>query len=101
MYALRTQREQRTELLTIKDKEMVEMTKLRVNEAIARAQTAGIKVYKKEVAARLWEGRTESAQQVNMTNLCNGTTKQIRPEWVVIICEMSNCTPNYLFGYEE
>lgn len=49
---------------------MAEMTKLRVNEAIARAQTAGIKVYKKEVAARLWEGRTESAQQVNMTNLC-------------------------------
>ena len=35
---------------------MAEMTKLRVNEAIARAQTAGIKVYKKEVAARLWEG---------------------------------------------
>ena len=34
---------------------MAEMTKLRVNEAIARAQTAGIKVYKKEVAARLWE----------------------------------------------
>jgi hypothetical protein len=80
---------------------MAEMTKLRVNEAIARAQTAGIKVYKKEVAARLWEGRTESAQQVNMTNLCNGTTKQIRPKWVVIICEMCNCTPNYLFGYEE
>ena len=79
----------------------IKETKLRVNEAFARAQTAGIKVYKKEVAARLWEGRTESAQQVNMTNLCNGTTKQIRPEWVVIICEMCNCTPNYLFGYEE
>ena len=26
---------------------MAEMTKLRVNEAIARAQTAGIKVYKR------------------------------------------------------
>lgn len=28
---------------------MAEMTKLRVNEAIARAQTAGIKVYKKRL----------------------------------------------------
>ena len=77
------------------DKEIVEGN-------IVSVQMAGdFKVYKKEVAARFWEGRTESAQQVNMTNLCNGTTKQIRPEWVVIICEMCNCTPNYLFGYEE
>ena len=75
--------------------------RLRVNEAIARSEANGKKVLKKDIAARLFEGRTESAQQVNMTNLCNGTTKQIRPEWVVIICEMCNCTPNYLFGYEE
>lgn len=75
--------------------------RLRVNEAIAKAQTAGIKVYKKEVAARLWEGRTESAQQVNMTNLCNGTTKRIAPEWVVIICEMCGCSADYLFGLED
>ena len=34
--------------------------RLRVNEAIAKAQTAGMKVYKKEVAARLWEERTTS-----------------------------------------
>lgn len=75
--------------------------KLRVNEAIARAQTNGKKIFKKDVAAKLWDGRTDVAKQVNMTNLCNGTTKQIRPEWVGIICEMCDCTPNYLFGYED
>lgn len=79
---------------------MEKEVKLRVNEAIARAQTAGIKVNKKEVAARLWVGRTAVAQQCNMTNLCNGKTKQIRPEWILVICEMCNCTPNYLLGYE-
>lgn len=74
---------------------------LRLNEAIARAQTKGNKVFKKDVAAKLWESSSKAAQQVNMTNLCNGTTKQIRPEWVKIICQMCDCTPNYLFGYED
>lgn len=77
------------------------MARLRVNEAIARSQQKGNKVFKKDVAARLWEGSTESSQQVNMTNLCNGTTKKINPDWVDILCEMLDCTPNYLFGFDE
>ena len=79
----------------------MEIVRLRVNEAIARAQTKGKKIFKKDIAAELWKGRNPTAQQVNMTSLCNGSTKQIRPEWVVKICEMCDCTPNYLFGYEE
>ena len=54
--------------------------RLRVNEAIARSEANGKKVLKKDIAARLFEGASESAQQVNMTNLCNGTTKRIVPE---------------------
>lgn len=77
------------------------MQRLRVNEAIARAQTNGKKVFKKDVALRLWPDRTDVAQQVNMTHLCNGRTKRICPEWVIIICEMCDCTPNYLFGFKE
>nr|DAR43957.1 MAG TPA: hypothetical protein [Caudoviricetes sp.] len=75
--------------------------RLRVNEAIARSEMNGKKVLKKDIAARLFEGASESAQQVNMTNLCNGTTKRIVPEWVVILCEMLDCTADYLFGMEE
>lgn len=74
------------------------MLRLRVNEAIARAQTNGKKIFKKDVAARLWEGSNEQAQQVNMTNLVNGTTKRISPEWVVVLCQMLDCTADYLFG---
>ena len=98
MYALRTQRKQRTKLLTIKIKVMA--LRLRVNEAIARSEANGKKVLKKDIAAHLFEGASESAQQVNMTNLCNGTTKRIVPEWVVILCEMLDCTADYLFGME-
>lgn len=88
-----------TELLTIKIKVMA--LRLRVNEAIARSEANGKKVLKKDIAARLFEGASESAQQVNMTNLCNGTTKRIVPEWVVIICEMCGCSADYLFGMED
>ena len=75
--------------------------RLRVNEAIARSEANGKKVLKKDIAARLFEGASESAQQVNMTNLCNGATKRIVPEWVVIICEMCGCSADYLFGMED
>lgn len=75
--------------------------KLRVKEAIARSEANGKKVYKKDIAARLFDGVSESAQQVNMTNLLNGKTQRIKPEWVVIICEMCGCTANYLFGMED
>lgn len=84
-------------IITIKINNM----KLRVNEAIARSEANGKKVLKKNIAARLFEGASESAQQVNMTNLCNGTTKRIVPEWVVIICEMCGCSADYLFGMED
>lgn len=84
-------------IITIKINNM----KLRVNEAIARSEVNGKKVLKKDIAARLFEGASESAQQVNMTNLCNGTTKRIVPEWVVIICEMCGCSADYLFGMED
>lgn len=79
----------------------INVMKLRVNEAIARSEANGKKVLKKDIAARLFEGASESAQQVNMTNLCNGTTKRILPEWVLIICEMCGCSADYLFGLED
>lgn len=72
--------------------------RFRVNEAIARSEMMGKKVRKKEIAARLFDGVSESAQQVNMTNLCNGKTKRIAPEWVVILCEMLDCSADFLFG---
>ena len=74
---------------------------IRLNEAIAQTKANGKKVLKKDIAARLFEGASESAQQVNMTNLCNGTTKRIVTEWVVIICEMCGCSADYLFGMED
>lgn len=77
------------------------MLRLKVKEAIARSEMNGKKVLKKDIAARLWEGSSEQAQQVNMTNLVNGTTKKISPDWVVTLCEMLDCTADYLFGLKD
>lgn len=71
---------------------------LRIEEAIARAKANGTKVLKKDIAAKLWPDSVESAQQVNMTKLCNGRTASIKPEWVVAVCKMTGCTADFLFG---
>jgi len=76
------------------------MARLKLNEAFARAEMNGKKVLKKDLGAKLWEGSKESAIQVRMTDLCNGTTKRVQVEDILIICEMLDCTPNFLFGYE-
>ena len=72
--------------------------RLKVNEAIARSEANGKKVMKKDIAARIWSESTPESQQVNMTNLCSGVTKKINPDWVVILCEMLDCSADYLFG---
>ena len=71
---------------------------MRIEQAIARAKEQGKKVLKKDLAARLWPASTPVGQQVNMTSLCCGKTNKINPEWVNIICEMTGCTADFLFG---
>lgn len=71
---------------------------LRINEAIARAERMGNKVFKKDLAALLWPDSSVNAQQVNMTKLVNGTSKKVSIEWVEILCRELNCTADYLFG---
>lgn len=80
---------------------MAQVVNLRVGEAIERAKAKGIKVFRKDIAARLWSGSSESTQKVCITNLCSGKTKRVEVEWIKTICEMCDCTPNYLFGYED
>ncbi len=71
---------------------------MRIEEAIARAKQQGNKVLKKDIAARLWPDSTTVSRQVNMTALCNGATTRINTEWVNVICEMTGCTADFLFG---
>lgn len=71
---------------------------MRIEEAIARAKQQGKKVLKKDIAARLWPDSTPVAQQVNITRLCSGKTPRINVEWVNVICEMTGCTADFLFG---
>ena len=71
---------------------------LQIEQAIARAKEQGKKVFRKEIAARLWPGSSPASQQVNMTALTSGKKAKIDPEWVVIICQMTGCSADFLFG---
>lgn len=71
---------------------------LRIDEAIARAKANGNRVFKKDIAARIWPNSSPAAQQVNITGLCNGSTKRVAPEWVRIICEMTGVSADFLMG---
>lgn len=71
---------------------------LRIDAAIIRAKEHGIKVKKKEIAARLWPDTGEVGRTVNMAGLCAGKRERIRPEWVQIICEMTGCSADFLLG---
>ena len=71
---------------------------LRIEEAIARAKANGKRVYKKDIAARIWPDSTPTAQQVNMSRLCNCSSVRVAPEWVRIICEMTGVSSDFLMG---
>lgn len=73
---------------------------MRIEQAIAFAKERGHKIKKKDIAARLWPNSSPEAQQVNMTALCNGSTRKVESEWVRIICEMTGVDPNFLFNDE-
>ena len=75
--------------------------KIKVNEAIARAESMGKKLSKKDLAAKIWANSKPEAQAVNMTNLCSGVTKNVNPEWLVIISLETGCSIDFLLGLKD
>lgn len=75
--------------------------RIRIEEALLRAKDSGKKVFKKEMAARLFPGVPDRSQQVNFSRLVSGRSKTIQPEWVPIICEMCGCSADFLFGLKD
>lgn len=74
--------------------------RLKLKEAIARATMLGHTVEKNEIAAALWPDSAEKTQRVNFGNLYRGVTKNVSPEWVIILCEKLKCSSDFLFGLE-
>lgn len=72
-----------------------------INEAIAEAKAKGIEVTYEQLAQSLWPDTSAKAQYYGIRRLLTGATKKIDPLWVENICKICDCTPNFLFGYEE
>lgn len=75
--------------------------RLKVNEAILLAALKGKKIYKKDLAKVLYPRKDEKVQKVNMSNLCGGRIKRITVEQVRAICEVCECSADFLFGLEN
>lgn len=71
---------------------------LQINEAFEKAKSKGMKVQKKELAEKLWPGRKQVTQQVNMSSLCNGRTTNVTIEMVHVICGYLKCSADFLFN---
>ena len=77
------------------------MTTIRIEQALARAKERGNRVMKKELAERIWPASNAETRRVNINRLCSGMTERICPEWVVIICQMLDCSADFLFGLKD
>lgn len=79
----------------------VSMKNFKIEEALARAKDNGARIFKTDIAAKLWPESNIDTQRMNMSNLCNGRSTRIKPEWALIICDMCGCTLDFLFGKDD
>ena len=83
------------------NKKYMERKDFYLKKAFIKAEMNGKKVFKKDLAAKLWPKGTPSSQQVNMTKLLSGRICYIAPEWVQIICKELECSADFLFGLSD
>ncbi len=65
---------------------------------MAQSELDGNKIKDEDVYMKLWPNSKRETQQVNWANLKKGKTKRVDIEWIPILCDELNCTPNYLFN---
>ena len=73
---------------------------IRINEALALANSKGLKILKKDLAAALFPGASEDSQRVSFCRMTSGKTKRISIDEIEIICNICKVSPNFLFGYD-
>lgn len=61
----------------------------------------GVRILQKDLGKLLWPDSDPLVQQVKINRLCNGLYKQIRPEWVKLLCGALGVDANFLFGIES
>lgn len=77
------------------------MSALKINEALAYATANGKKINKGELAAKLFPEASKACQYQKLQHLLSGRTLRIKPETVVIICQETGVSADYLFGLKQ
>lgn len=74
------------------------MTRLRINERYLQLKDKGIVKDKLILAKKLYPNMSDQSAINTFYSLCAGRPKTIKLEWVGIICEELETTPDQLFG---
>lgn len=76
------------------------MATLKINEALAYATAHGKKINKGELAAKLFPEANKACQYQKLQHLIAGRRVRIKPETVVILCQETGVSADFLFGLE-
>jgi hypothetical protein len=75
---------------------------LRIEEALIRFNsTAKVRITIPELGAELWPDSAEASQMVSAYKLVRGETTRIPLTMIRIICDKLECSPNFLYGFNE
>lgn len=77
------------------------MSTLKINEALAYATAHGKKINKVELAARIFPEANKACQYQKLQHLLSGRTARVKPETVVIICNETGVSADFLFGLKD
>lgn len=77
------------------------MAAIKINEALAYATAHGKKINKGELAAKLFPEVNKACQYQKLQNLLSGRTARVNPETVVIICNETGVSADFLFGLKD
>jgi hypothetical protein len=76
---------------------------MQFREALQFAILSGNKAkqIKGKIAAILWPNGTAKSGEISMTNLIGGKTKLFSKKTIVVFCEKTGVSPNFLYNYNE
>jgi len=76
---------------------------MRIKEALKYGLLNGLDstVIRQKISARIWSKSSEVTREVNVSNLVRGQTNKKIDNLVIVVCEETGVSPDFLFGYDK
>lgn len=77
------------------------MGNLKIKESLAYATAMGKEIDKRDLAAKVFPEASPDCQYQKFQHLLAGRTLRVKPETVVIICQETGVSADFLFGLTD